>query len=310
MYILMILEFLINNSSRDNRVSVSDISEYLKSRGVESQKKTIRANLSRLMEFFKDNKYLTFAEEEGPGGRKMYRVEQRIISVEDAANVVSCLCADDSFDIKYKQELTEKICHIAGEASRYEFLRLIEDGNFKIKHFEHIDSVSVTLSEAVGAGRKVRFKYRRNTAAPELNITASPYKIIQKNCLLYLLADCDKYDISVFRLDKITEPEITDEAADKPPADACSSSIYEGKEMEIIMLAHSSIMDCIYNRYGYDVNRCREIDGRIRIIAKDKNSADLMGWLFMLGNKIEILHPEALKTEYKSRLKSSLKNMV
>lgn len=315
MYILEILEFLFKYSDNTKHITVSEIYEYLKRKGLKPQKKTIRANLLRIIEYFNGGDFTVEVMEKD--GHYEYWIDERIINLYDGINIANAVCMNNSLEMNYKKDVVNKISLCIGKINEEQFYKTINMKYFEKEDNRYVSYIPEVLSDAINDGKKVRFEY--NVDPKDKNYirtrTVSPYKIIQKKSFYYLLANCDSHDspVSYFRIDRILNPVEIDENINKINVNINEyldyPSISLGQPVTLNLSVHKDKISYVYDRYGYDVNQYNLDNDRIKVIAEDKISDEFFGWLFMLGTNADITYPEFLKNEYNERLKKCLNQL-
>ena len=75
--------------------------------------------------------------------------------------------------------------------------------------------------------------------------------------------------------------------------------MYSGKSENIVLKFKDSLLDVIYDKFGEDANVSRYNENSCMVFAKLQISGMFFGWLMQFPDKIQIVSPEHLISEYK-----------
>ncbi len=134
--------------------------------------------------------------------------------------------------------------------------------------------------------------------------SVSPFAMLWNNDTYYLVGFHDhRQQIVKFRVDRIVQMEITDEAAVKRPKDFDVSefftqefSMLNGEECKVRLLCENLLMNSIIDRFGEDVATQVVDDNHFSVEATVDLSSNFYGWVFASAGKMRIVEPqEAVK---------------
>ena len=83
-------------------------------------------------------------------------------------------------------------------------------------------------------------------------------------------------------------------------------SMYQGEKVPVSMRFSNTMVDAVMDRFGKDVLMMKADDRHFEITAVVSVSPQFFGWVFGLGNKVEILGPEDVREKMKKALSESL----
>lgn len=182
--------------------------------------------------------------------------------------------------------------------SRHSLEKIIPALSKKENNFDNSGTVSWHLeqiNEAIEKGLKITVKYNSKNEIKAR--TLSPYKLHTNSDGTYILGKCHEHDtnISRFRLDRIKEIAILDEkltpcenTEELEDMINLSKDMSFGEKGTIVFTFTKQIENVVYDRYGRDIRVSRLSDGKMRAYADDYISSTLLGWIFSLGEDIEI----------------------
>ncbi len=175
------------------------------------------------------------------------------------------------------------------------------------------------LSEAIKRGSMVEFTYNTYDTAKKMvprqsePYRVSPYKLAAANGNYYLICSYDKYkSISHFRVDRITEVTILDEAAepleeatggkglDLPKHLAEHLYMFSGDPVTARLSVDKSAMPALVDWFGKDFEVYNEIADCVFIKVRVNPDA-LACWALQYGDFVEILTPKKLRRKMASK---------
>ena len=169
------------------------------------------------------------------------------------------------------------------------------------------------LIEAVQTKRQVRFQYTeydadknkilRNDGEIYVN---SPYGCLWNDDFYYLVGYSEKHEkVVTFRVDRIIELEILDEAAWPEPenfmmADYARKIIemYDGEEQEVELICDNELMKSVIDRFGENIHTERVNDDQFKAIVTVAASKTFYAWCFRFAGQMKIAGPRKVKKQY------------
>lgn len=206
---LRILNILEKYSDKEHPLTQPQIIEMLKEiYGISCERKAV----GRHLELLKDADYdIVYTNRKGfyLGSKNFEPAELRLL--------IDSVLSSKHINAKHSRDLIQKLTKMGGESfcARLSHIQHINDWQ-KSTNLDFFLNIEV-LDEAIEKQRKVAFFYNRFDEAKKLKPTStdkrtvSPYQMLLHNQHYYLIGKFDKYDtLTFFRLDKITNIEITD----------------------------------------------------------------------------------------------------
>lgn len=158
-------------------------------------------------------------------------------------------------------------------------------------------------------------KYRDRGNDTKTTYLISPYEIIMNKGQYYVLSYCDKHpeNITPFRLDRMdqvrtTKNEYFDQLKEIVDYDSLKNQMIHmfigTKTEECIRIKFSKdIFKTIIDEFGDQIELSKDVDGSyIFELNQFALSEGLISWIFMMGDKVEVLEPISLKREIYQRL--------
>ena len=208
---------------------------------------------------------------------------------------------------------SDKLIHkLEGLASRYQGTQLQRqvyvDGRPKSDNKDLPYSVDA-LFAAINTGKMVRFRYKK--AGRPAPYTISPWQMAWENGCYYLIAYQDEKEpvgIRHYRVDKMLHIQVSEEKREGEQhfqqldmADYAKKSfgMYGGKEQLVKLKIRDTLVGVMIDRFGKDVMIIPEDKGHFIVPVCVYVSRQFLGWVFSLGDSIEILSPPQVVEQMK-----------
>ena len=338
--IINILEILRKYSDEEHRLSQRDIEEILaKEYGMIVDRKAIKRNITDLIDFGYDIGYSEIVRQT-PDKKTGEPIENVLLTdfylMREFTDGELRLLIDSivfSKHIPYEQckELVEKL---AGLSNKYfssgikHIARMSVDKTDNKQLFLNIE----LINEAISKKRKVSFKYaeygtdkkehaRRRVDGTVREYKISPYQMAAKDGKYYLICNYDKFeDISNYRVDRIRELKILDEAA-KPFETLKGANgqrlnlarymqehvyMYASEAERVIFRANKNLISDIIDLFGKDVKFSEEGEEFITVTAMT-NEMSIIHFAKSFAPDVVILSPQKVADKVRMDLEKTLK---
>ncbi len=83
-------------------------------------------------------------------------------------------------------------------------------------------------------------------------------------------------------------------------------SMYQGEKQSVTMRFPNNMVDAVMDRFGRDVLIMKADDRHFEVTAVVSVSPQFFGWVFGLGNKVEIIRPDDVREQMKDALKQAI----
>ena len=162
----------------------------------------------------------------------------------------------------------------------------------------------------LGSSEKIKLRRRRDGALYRV----SPWALCWDDENYYLIAFDDKSEsIRHYRVDKMEKITVTDDSRKGDElvkkinlADYAKStfSMFAGESVELTLSVHNSLVGVIADRFGKNVFITRDDNKQDFFILKTNVniSGQFFGWIFALGDKVEIVSPEEVRARFKAHV--------
>lgn len=317
--LLLLLDYLKKNTDEQNPKKMNEILDFLKSQGIEAERKAIYSDITLLRELGYD---IVKTSDSGTA----YFLGERTMEIAEAQICASAVSAAKFITQKKSVELIKKLgSQFSNTQStmfheRLELARTLKTKNEEI--YYNIDRIV----RALGTCRKISFLYFEYMPDKTLQLrkegrryNASPYTLMWAEDAYYLVCNIDKYDnLSHFRVDRMTKVEIVEEKVrninevseyknyiDFDEYHRSVFNMFGGKLQNVRIKFKDELSTAVYDRFGLDVNVSNIKDGWFTVSVNVRVSPGFLSWLTIFGDKAEVLSPQDLRNDIK-KLAASL----
>lgn len=336
MIILDILHIMQKYTDKDHPLSQHRIQELLeKEYNMKTDRKTVKRNLSQLIEFgypiyykeFKNIRINNKGEEETILTDWYY--EHDFTEGELRLLIDSVLFAD-ALTQTYRRDLVRKLENL----SNHHFHSAIKKIDMSV--YNKIENGSIFLTEeilgkAIADERKVSFHYndcgtdfklhlRLSTDGTPKLYVVNPYQLITANGHTYLIGNNSNYDeLTHFRLDRITDIKLTDKSA-KPLRNITGfenglklseyisqhPNLWSGEPAKVVFRCPQYFMNDVADWFGTKVRVDILPDNMAEVHVKVSESS-MLYWAVQYSDKVEVISPQSLRNKIAETLKAALK---
>ncbi len=299
--ILYILDHLQKNSHESSPVRAMDLVQMLESHNIRCERKTIYSDIAALMDYGVDiiNK---------PGKNGGYYIGSRNFELPELKLLIDAVQSSRYLTEKKSRELIEKLCNQCNEQDASLMKRnVLVSGRVKSMNetiYYNVDAIQ----EAIAQNRQIRFRYfdwglDGKRRFREKDYQASPYGLCQDNENCYLLGHSDRHGITSYRVDRMCDIAITEEARTPCPEltgkaliDHANSlfQMYAGEEVSVKMRFHRSMVNAVIDRFGRDTMLIPDGDDHCTFTVKVAVSPMFLSWVIGFGKKARILYPQSV----------------
>lgn len=151
----------------------------------------------------------------------------------------------------------------------------------------------------------------------------SPYEIMMHKGQYYVLSYCDKHpdNLTIFRIDRMAKlrlaksqyfhqlKEIID--YEKKKEQMVNMFVGQKEAKQILIRFDQNIFQAIIDEFGKEAHFSYDIDGKPLLLLEDfAISEGLIGWILMMGEKVEVLAPSSLREMLYMRLEKMVKQYL
>lgn len=312
--LLKIMDYLLNETDDEHRVSVLDIISHLEQQGIQSERKSIYTYIDLLESYGLD--IITDREHQN-----FYHVGHRTFQLAELKLLVDAVLFSKFITHEKSRDLVDKLKTLTSvyEAQKLERSDLITN---RLKTKNNAVYINVdAIHEAILLKRKLRFKYFDYNLQKEMVYRRQGefYTVIP----VFLCWDDEKYycvtyheqhqDYVVYRVDKMREVQVSQQVhtiEEKPEnLDKYLASIFNmfaGEEKMLELEFHQDLLNVVLDRFGLEANIRTQDDQHFILTQEVLVSPTFLSWLFQFESKVRIVGPEDVKVMYKTMLKQSL----
>lgn len=284
--------------------------------GIEAERKSVLRDISALVDYgydillHADNKLGYYM-----ASRTFEDWELKVLC--DAAIGAKFLTEDNS------RMLFDKVCSLASSDGR-KMLRSVTPVPSAVKIGSPLVKISIDITlKAIRRNKKIKFKYTAIGADLEAHYKrdgsfycVNPYALIWRQDNYYLIGNFDRYDdLSLYRLDRIRDMEITEEVmkpldtilgsnADLKLKEYIAKNVYNyiGEPVRLVLQTTEDLMDDLVDYFGENIRVTKKGDC-IRAEVSVLKSSGLFFWLLQYGQYVTLLEPEEMRAEVVRRLR-------
>ena len=314
--LLEIRDLLLRETDDKHAISTQQIIDYLASKGIQSERKSIYHYIQLLEDYGLD--IITEKDKQN-----WYHVANRDFQLAELKLLVDAIKFSKFITQSKSVELIEKIKTLT---SKHEAQLLQRDdlvtGRLKTRNnsvYLNVDAIH----DAILGHYKLRFKYFDYDIHKEVKYRKNGdfYTVIP----VFLCWDDEKYycvtyheqhdDYVVYRVDKMREVSVVFQkhSIDKKPEDIekyCDQlfNMFSGDEKEVTLRFHKYLLNVVIDRFGIDV-KITEVDEQWFDICETVYvSPTFLSWIIQFQDKAKVIAPNDVKEEMKRTLEKTLKN--
>lgn len=298
--LLTLVKMLYEKTDDQHSMNTFEILEYLKSQKIHSNDKTLRRDMALLSELGFD----VIVEHSKPN---KYHIGDRGFDLAEVKLLIDAVASSRFVTENKSRELGEKLAKLASENQRPQLIRHIHATNrIKSDNPENFYNVDI-VNEAINSKKKIAFKYTEYNKFKEKVFRnygevyeLSPYALFWNEDFYYVVGWSDKHgNVSVFRTDRLSKPEILDEDAVPEPEDynleKYSKQIfemYDGEEEDVVLECKNEFMKYIIDRFGEEVDTEPISRNAFKAKVRVALSPTFYAWIFTFEGGIRIISPE------------------
>ena len=291
--IFYILDYLQAYSNEKNPVRASDLIAMLDRQwGIRCDRKTVYSDIAALQQYGVDIVSL-------PGKNGGYYIASRNFELPELKLLIDAVQSSRYLTEKKSRELIEKLCSQCNEQDAKLMRRtVLVSGRVKSMNetiYYNVDAIQ----EAIAQNKQITFRYfdwdfggKRKYRDKEY--LASPYGLCQDNENCYLLAFSDRHGITSYRVDRMTDIQLTE--ANRIPCPELTGKalhdhanrlfqMYSGDALDVKMRFHRSLLNVVIDRFGKDTMLIPDGDEYFNFTVKVAISPMFLSWVIGFGAK-------------------------
>ena len=300
--IFYILDYLEAYSNEKNPVRASDLITMLDRQwGIRCDRKTVYSDIAALQQYRVDIVSL-------PGKNGGYYIASRNFELPELKLLIDAVQSSRYLTEKKSRELIEKLCSQCNEQDAKLMRRtVLVSGRVKSMNetiYYNVDAIQ----EAIAQNRQITFRYfdwdfggKRKYRDKEY--LASPYGLCQDNENCYLLAFSDRHGITSYRVDRMTDIQLTEEKRIPCPELTGKAlhdhanrlfQMYSGEQTAVKLRFHRSLTNVVIDRFGRDTMLIPDGENHFVFTVNVAVSPMFLSWVIGFGAKAKILYPQSV----------------
>lgn len=299
--IIELLRFLYQQTDEAHAVTVSEMIEYLKSKGIPSVRQTVYTDLEAL-----DAAGIDIVQIKSTQNR--YFIGSRIFEYPELKMLVDAVASSKVISAKKSQALIQKLGQLTSIQQAEQLQRLASLSSRVKPHNEKVYYIIDSIQTAILDQHQISFQYNEYTPEKKkilkhdgYRYILDPYALEWKNDHYYLIGYSHKHKgIAHFRVDRLTSVEPLDSKFQPMPD--FDVAAYTNKMVDMFAAEHSEqvkllcsneLMRVIIDHYGEDIEISPYDDTHFTVIIEVNPSGTFYGWVFKFMGKIRILSPQS-----------------
>lgn len=304
--ILYILDYLQKNSHRDKPVRAGELIDMLERYSIHCDRKTIYSDIAALQDFGVD-----ILCQPGRGGG--YYVASQSFELPELKLLIDAVQSSRFLTEKKSRALIEKLCTLcSAQDARLMQRDVYVSGRVKSMN-ETIYYAVDTIQEAIAQNRQIRFRYfdwglNGMREYRDRAYTASPYGLCQDNENYYLLALSPRHGITSYRVDRMSDIALADEA--RVPCPELTGKhlteyanrmfqMYSGSRVSVKLRFRRELANVVVDRFGKDTMLIPDGEGWFVFTVEVAVSPLFLSWVMGFGSKAKILYPQSVADQCK-----------
>ena len=306
--IFYILDYLEAHSNEKNPVRASDLITMLdRNHNIRCDRKTVYSDIAALQQYGVDIVSL-------PGKNGGYYIASRNFELPELKLLIDAVQSSRYLTEKKSRELIEKLCSQCNEQDAKLMRRtVLVSGRVKSMNetiYYNVDAIQ----EAIAQNKQISFRYfdwdfggKRKYRDKEY--LASPYGLCQDHENCYLLAFSGRYGITSYRVDRMTDIQLTEE--NRIPCPELTGKalhdhanrlfqMYSGDALDVKMRFHKSLLNVVIDRFGRDTMLIPDGEDYFNFTVKVAISPMFLSWVIGFGAKAKILYPQSVSDACKA----------
>ena len=299
--IIELLRFLYQQTDEAHAVTVSEMIEYLKSKGIPSVRQTVYTDLEAL-----DSAGIDIVQIKSTQNR--YFIGSRIFEYPELKMLVDAVASSKVISAKKSQALIQKLGRLTSVQQAEQLQRLASLSSRVKPHNEKVYYIIDSIQTAILDQHQISFQYYEYTPEKKkilkhdgYRYILDPYALEWKNDHYYLIGYSHKHKgIAHFRVDRLTSVEPLDSKFQPMPDFDVAAYTNKMVDMfaaehaeQVKLLCSNELMRVIIDHYGEDIEISPYDDTHFTVIIEVNPSGTFYGWVFKFMGKIRILSPQS-----------------
>ena len=314
---ILILQYLMENTSESNSVTNKEIELFLNNNGITINRKTLSSTLNSIRNLGfnihterKDGLYVHWYEKS-----ELTQAETRVVI--DAVRGASFISNDKT------KEIIKKLLNINNSKQIEKEVKKVIFFDNKTDNKEIFDTISI-LSKAIQEKRQIKFDYVHKVLRGEninKDVIRNPVQLVFTNNFYYLICYGNTHtSLGNYRIDRIRNIKLLDDRIVEPLSDQIKNfdlekhltsifNMYGGESVDVSLVFNESLIPVFYDKFGKNL-RYRDFKPGYKLSTRSiQISPQFFGWISSFAGEVYIEGPNNIKQQYKEFLEKNINNL-
>ena len=311
--LLVIKEYLEQNSDEAHPVSTNELLQYLEQRGIHAERKSLYRDIQCLEDFGCDIVRST-------GKSAGYSIASTGFDLAELKLLADAVLASKFLSEKKSMQLIQKLGALT---SRYQAVSLrrsmVVSGRVKSMNESVIYNVD-DIHQAIQANSQITFRYfewdRNKQRVYRKGVrTASPYALCWDDANYYLIAHTEEHGITHFRVDKMAQirqtgtPRVQTEQTRSLDLSSYGKQVFgmfNGELTGVRIRFENSLAGVVLDRFGKDIMLIPDGAEHFTCLAEVRVSPLFYSWIASFGTRAKLLSPQRVVDEFRESCRQLL----
>ena len=307
--LLVLQKTLLERTDEDHPLTVKELIDELERWDIQAERKSIYDDLEQLRQFGLD---VQSRKGKTPG----WYIGERTFELPELKLLVDAVQSSKFITRRKSDSLISTLESLASVHQARQLQRQVYvSGRVKTMNesiYYNVDKIHT----AIHGNRAITFRYFEYNRNKERvfrregkRYHVSPYGLIWDNENYYLTGwDETKREIRHYRVDKMAEITVTglprdmEHAVDMAHYAQKHFGMFSGREAAVRLRCRASLAGVVLDRFGYDVILVPDGEDWFTVTLDVVVSPQFWGWVFGLGEGVQVLGPEWARAEFQARL--------
>jgi len=308
------MKMLMEQTDEEHMLSIVQMIDQLSVLGMSATRKTITEDIELLRQFGLDIVCVR-------GTQNKYFVGYRRFELPELKLLADAVASSAFLPKKKSAALIEKLTTLTSAHQAEILSREVYVANRVKSENESIYYIVDTIHTAINSKKKIQFKYyeyslnkRKMLKHGGAVYNFSPYALVWNDDRYYVMGYSDRHGKVVkFRVDRMTNPEISNDAAVPKPKDFDVAEfsrkvfqMYDCEVCQVELLCAKELMKVIIDRFGSDIKTAPYDENHFITIAEVAPSPTFLGWVFQFEGRMKIISTDHVRQRYRNIAESIL----
>ena len=314
--LIYLIKIMLEQTDEEHSITMQEILEALEAYDISAERKSIYADLEAIR-----NLGIDIVGEQN-GKTFYYHVVGRQFEIAELKLLVDAIQSSKFITARKSHELIKKLESLASIYEAKQLQRQVYvSGRIKTMNesiYYNIDE----LHNAIAANRRIRFQYFQWNIKKEMELRRegkfyeiSPWALSWDDENYYMIGfDAEENKIKHFRVDKMLKIRCLEKERegrelfkqfDMAAYSRKSFGMFGGEEQYVKLLCENSLAGVIIDRFGKDVMLMPVDEDHFHVNVNVAVSEPFFGWIFALGDKVQIEGPETVVIKMKEMLQKA-----